>query len=102
MAGRNGRRLELFPQLFVAPRDDDQLDRLFHLEDCCVKLLDRPDAETAGELEHHLVEPPSATRMKLSRLLGFTLITIGLTLLTLVAIGFFSSPDPAAAVGVTV
>jgi cytochrome b subunit of formate dehydrogenase len=43
-----------------------------------------------GELEKHLVEPPSRLRMKLSRLLGFVLITIGLTLLTLVAIGFFS------------
>jgi cytochrome b subunit of formate dehydrogenase len=44
----------------------------------------------AGELESHLVEPPSALRLRLSKLLGFVLITIGLTLLTLVAIGFFS------------
>lgn len=44
----------------------------------------------SGELERHLVDPPSPTRLKLSKLLGFTLIAIGLTLLTLVAIGFFS------------
>ena len=44
----------------------------------------------SGELEKHLVDPPSAAKMKASRLLGFTLIAIGLTLLTLVGIGFFS------------
>jgi len=43
----------------------------------------------SGELEKRLVEPPSALKVKLSRLLGFTLIAIGLTLLTLVGIGFF-------------
>jgi cytochrome b subunit of formate dehydrogenase len=43
----------------------------------------------SGELEKHLVDPPSALKVKLSRLLGFTLIAIGLTLLTLVGIGFF-------------
>ncbi|NKE67186.1 cytochrome C [Ramlibacter sp. RBP-2] len=43
----------------------------------------------SGELERHLVDAPSPTRLRLSKLLGFTLIAIGLTLLTLVGIGFF-------------
>lgn len=43
----------------------------------------------SGELEKRLVDAPSALKVKLSRLLGFTLIAIGLTLLTLVGIGFF-------------
>ena len=43
----------------------------------------------SGELERHLVDAPTGLRLKLSKLLGFTLIAIGLTLLTLVAIGFF-------------
>jgi cytochrome b subunit of formate dehydrogenase len=43
----------------------------------------------SGELEKHLVEPPSELKVKASKLLGFTLIAIGLTLLTLVGIGFF-------------
>jgi cytochrome b subunit of formate dehydrogenase len=42
-----------------------------------------------GELERHLVEPPSAAKLKASKLLGFVLIAIGLTLLTLVGVGFF-------------
>jgi cytochrome b subunit of formate dehydrogenase len=42
-----------------------------------------------GELEKRLVDPPSPGKMKASRALGFTLIAIGLTLLTLVGIGFF-------------
>lgn len=45
----------------------------------------------SGELEQHLVDPPSKTAMTLSTVLGFTLIVVGLTLLTLVAIGFFTS-----------
>ncbi len=44
-----------------------------------------------GELERHLVDPPSAVMVKGSRVLGFALIAIGLTLLTLVGIGFFTS-----------
>ena len=44
----------------------------------------------SGELEKHLVEAPSAMQVKASKLLGFTLIAIGLTLLTLVGIGFFT------------
>jgi cytochrome b subunit of formate dehydrogenase len=43
----------------------------------------------SGELEKRLVNPPSALKVKLSKALGFTLIAIGLTLLTLVGIGFF-------------
>ena len=43
----------------------------------------------SGELEKHLVDPPSAAKVKASKLLAFTLIAIGLTLLTLVGIGFF-------------
>jgi cytochrome b subunit of formate dehydrogenase len=44
----------------------------------------------SGQLEQHLVEPPSAGMVKASKVLGFTLIVIGLTLLTLVGIGFFT------------
>jgi cytochrome b subunit of formate dehydrogenase len=45
----------------------------------------------SGELEQHLVDPPSPTFWSLSTALGFTLIVIGLILLTLVGIGFFTS-----------
>jgi hypothetical protein len=44
----------------------------------------------SGELEKHMVNPPSALKVKLSKLLGFTLITIGLSLLTMVGVGFFT------------
>jgi len=37
------------------------------------------------------VDAPSPAKMKAARILGFTLITFGLTLLTLVGIGFFTS-----------
>ena len=43
----------------------------------------------SGELESRLVAPPSAAKVKASKALAFTLIAIGLTLLTLVGIGFF-------------
>jgi len=45
----------------------------------------------SGELEKHLVDAPSSAMVKGSTVLGFTLIVIGLTLLTLVGIGFFTS-----------
>jgi len=45
----------------------------------------------SGELETHLVDPPSEGMVNFSTALGFTLITIGLALLTLVGIGFFTS-----------
>ncbi len=45
----------------------------------------------SGELEKHLVDAPSGGMVKASKVLGFTLIAIGLTLLTLVGIGFFTS-----------
>jgi cytochrome b subunit of formate dehydrogenase len=45
----------------------------------------------SGELEKHLVAAPSAGAVAASKVLGFTLIVIGLTLLTLVAIGFFTN-----------
>ena len=45
----------------------------------------------SGELEKYLVDAPSPAKLAASKVLGFTLITIGLTLLTLVAIGFFTS-----------
>ncbi|MEI8168492.1 MAG: cytochrome C [Rhodoferax sp.] len=44
-----------------------------------------------GELESRLVDAPSAAKMSASRVLGFTLIAIGLILLTGVGIGFFTS-----------
>jgi len=46
----------------------------------------------SGELEAHLVPAPSMPMVLGSKILGFTLIVIGLALLTLVAVGFFSSP----------
>jgi cytochrome b subunit of formate dehydrogenase len=45
----------------------------------------------SGELEQHLVKAPSAVMVKASTVLGFALILIGLSLLTLVGIGFFTS-----------
>ena len=45
----------------------------------------------SGELEKHLVEAPSQSMTKASKVLGFTLIVIGLALLTMVGIGFFTS-----------
>ena len=44
----------------------------------------------SGELEKHLVDAPSAAKLAASKVLGFTLITFGLILLTLVALGFFT------------
>ena len=44
-----------------------------------------------GELEGRLVEAPSPAKMTASRVLGFTLIAIGLILLTGVGIGFFTT-----------
>lgn len=43
----------------------------------------------SGELEKYLVDAPLPTKLALSKLLGFVLIACGLTLLTLVGIGFF-------------
>jgi len=45
----------------------------------------------SGELEKYMVDAPSKVKVAGSTVLGFTLIAIGLTLLTLVAIGFFTS-----------
>lgn len=47
--------------------------------------------QASGELEKYLVDAPSSLRSKASKLLGFVLITLGLSLLTLVGIGFFTS-----------
>jgi hypothetical protein len=44
-----------------------------------------------GELEKYLVDAPSPGRIAAAKGLGFVLIATGLTLLTLVAIGFFTS-----------
>jgi cytochrome b subunit of formate dehydrogenase/cytochrome c5 len=44
----------------------------------------------SGELARHLVDAPSAPLNLGAKLLGFTLIALGLTLLTGVAIGFFT------------
>jgi cytochrome b subunit of formate dehydrogenase len=43
-----------------------------------------------GEIHKHLVDAPSQPMTTGSKILGFTLITFGLTLLTLVFVGFFS------------
>ena len=45
----------------------------------------------SGELEKHLVDAPSAARLTASKILGFTLIVIGLCLLGLVGFGFFTT-----------
>ena len=44
-----------------------------------------------GELESHLVDAPTTGMTSASKVLGFVLIMMGLSLLTLVGIGFFSS-----------
>jgi len=44
--------------------------------------------QASGELEKHLVDPPSKKVKTVSYVLGFTLLGIGLILLTLVIIGF--------------
>jgi hypothetical protein len=44
-----------------------------------------------GELEQHLVDAPSPRMTSASTVLGFALILFGLTLLTLVGIGFVTS-----------
>jgi len=41
-----------------------------------------------GELQKHLVDAPSGPMTRGSKILGFTLISIGLVLLVLVIIGF--------------
>ena len=45
----------------------------------------------SGELEKYLVDAPSPAKLAASKVLGFTLILIGLTLLTMVGIGFFTT-----------
>jgi len=45
----------------------------------------------SGELQARLVDAPSPGKLSASRVLGFTLIVMGLTLLTLVGIGFFTA-----------
>ena len=45
----------------------------------------------SGELESHLVDSPTTGMTSASKVLGFVLIMMGLSLLTLVGIGFFSS-----------
>ena len=45
----------------------------------------------SGELEKYLVDAPSPAKLTAAKALGFTLIACGLTLLTLVGIGFFTS-----------
>jgi cytochrome b subunit of formate dehydrogenase len=43
----------------------------------------------SGELQNRLIDAPSPAMVKGSKILAFTLIAVGLTLLTLVGIGFF-------------
>ena len=45
----------------------------------------------SGEIDRYLVEAPSKPMTTGSKVLGFTLIAIGLSLLTLVMVGFFST-----------
>jgi cytochrome b subunit of formate dehydrogenase len=45
----------------------------------------------SGELESRLVDAPTPTRLAAVKVLGFALIAMGLTLLTLVGVGFFTS-----------
>lgn len=46
----------------------------------------------SGELEHYLVDTPSAPMTLGSKVLGFTLIVLGLILLFGVGVGFFGNP----------
>src|SRR5437763_13341888 len=43
--------LELRSDRRVSSRDDNDLQRHFDFEDAAIKLLDRPDAEAAGQLQ---------------------------------------------------
>jgi cytochrome b subunit of formate dehydrogenase len=45
----------------------------------------------SGELEKYLVDAPSPRKLAAAKLLGFVLIALGLSLLTMVAIGFFTA-----------
>jgi len=45
----------------------------------------------SGELEKYLVDAPSPGKLAAAKLFGFTLIALGLSLLTMVAIGFFTT-----------
>ncbi|HEX4895068.1 MAG TPA: hypothetical protein VFV11_01905, partial [Solimonas sp.] len=45
----------------------------------------------SGKLHEYLVDAPSPPMTRASKALGFTLVAIGLTLLTGVGIGFFSA-----------
>jgi hypothetical protein len=45
----------------------------------------------SGEIDRYLVDAPSRPMTTGSKVLGFTLIAIGLGLLTLVLVGFFST-----------
>ncbi len=45
----------------------------------------------SGELNQYLVDAPSAAKLTAAKWLGFTLIACGLTLLTLVGVGFFTT-----------
>jgi hypothetical protein len=47
-----------------------------------------------GELDRYLVDAPSRPMTLGSRILGLTLITIGMVLLIIVAIGFFGDYTP--------
>lgn len=47
--------------------------------------------QDSGELQGRLVDAPSPAKLAASKVLGFTLIVFGLSLLTLVGIGFFTS-----------
>lgn len=47
----------------------------------------------SGELENYLVDAPSGRMTRASKTLGITLISIGLTLLILVIIGFVGSAN---------
>jgi hypothetical protein len=48
--------------------------------------------KASGELEKHLMKPPSATMQRGSEALSVVLILAGLGLLTLVLIGYTSAP----------
>jgi len=47
--------------------------------------------KASGELEKRLVAPPSKRAVVISHIIGFTLLTVGITLLVMVLIGFSRS-----------
>ena len=53
--------------------------------------LEYDELMASGQLEQHLVDVPSQRMTRGSKILGIALLTVGLSLLALVLVGFFGS-----------